>query len=140
MKGSVEAAVPTFEDAFMSLIPRQNTFHLHVPDTPADNIADLNREDEKVVRLRSCKIFGNFEAVKKLTFTVQRGEIFGLLGPNGAGKSTTFRMLCGLLPATAAKSALPETICAAREQGQVPPRIYGPAIFTLQAAHRPVKT
>ncbi len=32
---------------------------------------------------------------------VERGEVFGLLGANGAGKSTTFRMLCGLLPATA---------------------------------------
>ncbi|MGC8384548.1 ATP-binding cassette domain-containing protein [Pseudomonas aeruginosa] len=31
-----------------------------------------------------------------------KGEIFGLLGPNGAGKTTTFRMLCGLLPASAA--------------------------------------
>jgi len=41
--------------------------------------------------------FGHFTAVDHVSFTVQRGEIFGLLGPNGAGKSTTFRMLCGLL-------------------------------------------
>ena len=44
--------------------------------------------------------FGTFTAVKNVTFQVRRGEIFGLLGPNGAGKSTTFRMLCGLLPAS----------------------------------------
>jgi ABC-2 type transport system ATP-binding protein len=44
--------------------------------------------------------FGNFTAVDNTSFQVRRGEIFGLLGPNGAGKSTTFRMLCGLLPAT----------------------------------------
>lgn len=43
------------------------------------------------------KIFGSFTAVDQLSFTVQRGEIFGFLGPNGAGKSTTIRMLCGLL-------------------------------------------
>jgi len=47
------------------------------------------------------KFFGDFEAVKGLTFEVRRGEIFGLLGPNGAGKSTTFRMLCGLLSVSA---------------------------------------
>jgi len=44
--------------------------------------------------------FGDFYAVKGVTFEVGRGEVFGLLGANGAGKSTTFRMLCGLLPAT----------------------------------------
>jgi ABC-2 type transport system ATP-binding protein len=55
-----------------------------------------------VVQTRSLqKVFGDFEAVKGLTFEVRRGEIFGLLGPNGAGKSTTFRMLCGLLSVSA---------------------------------------
>ena len=47
------------------------------------------------------KKFGDFYAVNHINFQVRRGEIFGLLGPNGAGKSTTFRMLCGLLPASA---------------------------------------
>ena len=42
--------------------------------------------------------FGDFVAVKRVSFEVSRGEVFGLLGANGAGKSTTFRMLCGLLP------------------------------------------
>jgi ABC-2 type transport system ATP-binding protein len=45
--------------------------------------------------------YGSFTAVDHISFEVRRGTIFGLLGPNGAGKSTTFRMLCGLLPATA---------------------------------------
>ena len=45
--------------------------------------------------------FGDFYAVNDVSFEVRRGEIFGLLGANGAGKSTTFRMLCGLLPASA---------------------------------------
>ncbi len=44
--------------------------------------------------------FGSYEAVKGISFSVARGEVFGLLGANGAGKSTTFRMLCGLLPAS----------------------------------------
>ena len=42
------------------------------------------------------KRYGDFVAVKDVSFAVAPGEVFGLLGPNGAGKSTTFRMLCGL--------------------------------------------
>lgn len=41
--------------------------------------------------------FGSFTAVDRVTFEVERGEVFGFLGPNGSGKTTTIRMLCGLL-------------------------------------------
>jgi ABC-2 type transport system ATP-binding protein len=37
-------------------------------------------------------------AVKGISFSIERNEIFGLLGPNGAGKTTTISMLCGLFP------------------------------------------
>jgi ABC-2 type transport system ATP-binding protein len=37
------------------------------------------------------------EAVRSVSFSIQRGEIFGLVGPNGAGKSTTIKMLLGLV-------------------------------------------
>jgi ABC-2 type transport system ATP-binding protein len=43
------------------------------------------------------KKFGDFTAVKGISFTVDEGEIFGLLGPNGAGKSTLIRMMVTLL-------------------------------------------
>lgn len=43
------------------------------------------------------KSFKNFQAVKGVTFHVEKGEIFGFLGPNGAGKSTTINMLCTML-------------------------------------------
>ena len=42
------------------------------------------------------KRFGDFTAVNRITFDVERGEIFGFLGANGAGKTTAMRMLCGL--------------------------------------------
>jgi ABC-2 type transport system ATP-binding protein len=41
--------------------------------------------------------FGSLVAVRDVSMSVERGEIFGVLGPNGAGKSTTIRMLCGIL-------------------------------------------
>ena len=49
------------------------------------------------------KSFGSFTAVDRISFKVQRGEVFGFLGPNGAGKSTTIRMLCGLLRPTSGR-------------------------------------
>jgi ABC-2 type transport system ATP-binding protein len=46
------------------------------------------------------KTFGQKVAVKGLTLTVERGEVFGFLGPNGAGKSTSVKMLLGLIAPT----------------------------------------
>ena len=46
------------------------------------------------------KKFGNFVANDNLSFTVEKGEIFGFLGANGAGKTTAMKILCGLLTPT----------------------------------------
>jgi ABC-2 type transport system ATP-binding protein len=55
----------------------------------------------KAIDVRNIvKTFGDFTAVKGITFAVDEREIFGLLGPNGAGKSTLIRMLTTLLPPT----------------------------------------
>ena len=54
---------------------------------------------EKIV-----KRYGDFEAVKGVSFTVAEGEIFGLLGPNGAGKSTLIRMMTTLIPVTGGRA------------------------------------
>lgn len=43
------------------------------------------------------KKFGDFEAVKNISFRAHKGEILGFLGPNGAGKSTTMKMITGFL-------------------------------------------
>jgi ABC-2 type transport system ATP-binding protein len=43
------------------------------------------------------KSFQNIQAVNNISFTIEKGEIFGLLGPNGAGKSTTLNMMSTIL-------------------------------------------
>jgi ABC-2 type transport system ATP-binding protein len=90
---------PRFEDRFVAELrarqqPESTAATTEAPtpradgDGPVISVHDLERR------------FGDFIAVKRITFEVDRGEVFGLLGANGAGKSTTFRMLCGLLPAS----------------------------------------
>ncbi|MEJ5198563.1 MAG: ABC transporter ATP-binding protein [Anaerolineae bacterium] len=46
------------------------------------------------------KSYGQIQAVRDVSLTIARGEVFGLLGPNGAGKTTLISMLVGLIPAT----------------------------------------
>ncbi|MBI5587059.1 MAG: ATP-binding cassette domain-containing protein [Deltaproteobacteria bacterium] len=50
------------------------------------------------------KFYGNFQALKGISFTVEKGEILGFLGPNGAGKTTTMRILTCFFPATGGKA------------------------------------
>ena len=53
-----------------------------------------------MITVRSVsKSFGNIDAVKNVSFTIDKGEIFGILGPNGAGKSTIVNILNTLVKA-----------------------------------------
>lgn len=72
------------------------------PSKLAEKFELKNEECKYVIEaLDLVKRYGDFYAVKKNTFCIKRGEIFGLLGPNGAGKSTSFKMMCGLATPTA---------------------------------------
>ncbi len=96
----VEAVEPRFEDSFIALL-KDGAHDVEAGQglTMERQINGDRAEDVIVVRDLVRK-FGDFYAVKRISFTVKRGEVFGLLGANGAGKTTTFRMLCGLLPMT----------------------------------------
>jgi ABC-2 type transport system ATP-binding protein len=57
---------------------------------------NMDQSDLAVEVSGLSKRYGAVEAVKEVSFSVARGEVFALLGPNGAGKSTTIKMLCTL--------------------------------------------
>jgi ABC-2 type transport system ATP-binding protein len=93
---TISPARPRFEDAFVAMLGGQpkRTQDLKPPSQPA------NGGGAAVEAVNLTKRFGDFTAADHISFSIQRGEIFGLLGPNGAGKSTTFKMMCGLLRPT----------------------------------------
>jgi ABC-2 type transport system ATP-binding protein len=104
--GAAIAARPTqakFEDGFVVLLHQAGGNPAAGPQTLAPQEPPISGSaGETVVEVHDLvRRFGKFVAVNGANFSVNRGEIFGLLGPNGAGKTTTFRMLCGLLPASA---------------------------------------
>jgi ABC-type multidrug transport system ATPase subunit len=57
------------------------------------------KETEIIKVEHLAKNFGSFQAVKDVSFTVNKGDVFGFLGPNGAGKSTTIRCMLSLIKA-----------------------------------------
>jgi len=95
--GTPKAVPARLEDAFVSLLFSRTPRH-PIPLPPQH---DTTHDDAIIVEVKDLyRYFGTFAAVKDVSFSVRKGEIFGLLGANGAGKSTTFRMLCGLLPSS----------------------------------------
>lgn len=75
------------------------------------------------------KRFARHEAVKGISFSVEKGEIVGFLGPNGAGKTTTLRMLTGYLPPTSGTASVAgfdifrQSIDARRKIGYMPENV-----------------
>jgi ribosome-dependent ATPase len=93
----------TVEDAFVALLAaelRAGHKALHIP--PRRIIGA-----EPVIAARELtRRFGDFTAVDRVSFTIERGEIFGFVGSNGCGKTTTMKMLTGLLPPSEGEALL----------------------------------
>ena len=88
---------PRFEDAIINLLGGiQNKISPLTTSYPKIT----NDKEYPIEAIDITKKYGKFYAVKKNSFQIKRGEIYGLLGPNGAGKSTSFKMMCGLTPPT----------------------------------------
>lgn len=60
----------------------------------------MTSKNDCVKAINVTKHFGDFWALKGISFGIEPGQVFGLLGPNGAGKSTTFNILTALIPKT----------------------------------------
>jgi len=97
----VKAVAPRFEDCFIAMLKTKIESGPPAATLLQAGTSGASAADDEIIVVRDVKRrFGDFYAVKGISFTVRKGEVFGLLGANGAGKSTTFRMLCGLLPAS----------------------------------------
>jgi ribosome-dependent ATPase len=90
----MQTGAETVEDVFVALLPKERRARpnrLEVPPRCA-------MAAEPVIVARDLtRRFGDFTAVDRVSFTIERGEIFGFVGSNGCGKTTTMKMLTGLL-------------------------------------------
>ena len=92
------------EEAYVKMLPpekQQGSGGLDITPFVPDHDAPPAMEAHGLT-----KRFGDFTAVDHVSFTIQKGEIFGFLGSNGCGKSTTMKMLTGLLEATEGNATL----------------------------------
>jgi ribosome-dependent ATPase len=97
------ARAPSIEEAFISLVPGESGAahrRWRVPprrETGAEPV---------IVARGLTRRFGDFTAVDRVSFSIERGEIFGFVGSNGCGKTTTMKMLTGLLPPSEGEALL----------------------------------
>lgn len=101
LKAKANAA--SVEEAFVGLLPAELRAGHHKLEKPPRHSADV----EPVIVARDLtRRFGDFTAVDRVNFTIERGEIFGFVGSNGSGKTTTMKMLTGLLPPSEGEALL----------------------------------
>ncbi|MBV9275537.1 MAG: ribosome-associated ATPase/putative transporter RbbA, partial [Verrucomicrobia bacterium] len=93
----VQTKKTSLEEAFVALLPETKRRGYREVEIPSREEGD----GEVAIEAKALtKRFGDFTAVNRVSFRIERGEIFGFLGSNGCGKTTTMKMLTGLLPAS----------------------------------------
>lgn len=91
----------SLENAFIAMLPEtERERHQQVTFIPR---VKSEQHQIAIEAQNLSKHFGNFTAVNKVNFRIERGEIFGFLGSNGCGKTTVMKMLTGLLPISEGK-------------------------------------
>ncbi|MFO1159123.1 MAG: ribosome-associated ATPase/putative transporter RbbA [Reyranellaceae bacterium] len=90
-------ATSSVEETFIRLLPEALRAGRRTLVIPPRHKFD---HEHVIVARNLTRRFGEFTAVDRVDFAIERGEIFGFLGSNGCGKSTTMKMLTGLLPAS----------------------------------------
>jgi len=93
----------SLEDAFIALLPEQQRAGHTMLQIP---LRHIGAAEPVIAASGLTRRFGDFTAVDHVSFTIERGEIFGFVGSNGCGKTTTMKMLTGLLPASEGEALL----------------------------------
>src|SRR4030081_1465527 len=98
----------------------------------------MNHQNAPVIEVGAFgKSYGEFVAVRELSFVVQPGEIVGLVGANGAGKTTTLRAIAGILRPSAGRMRIrghdieKEPVAAKRQFAYVPDTIHPYDLLTV---------
>jgi len=98
----------------------------------------MNQQNAPVIEVEAFgKSYGEFAAVRELSFAVQPGEIVGLVGANGAGKTTTLRAIAGILRPSAGRIRIrghdieEEPVAAKRQFAYVPDTIHPYDLLTV---------
>ena len=91
----------TLDDAFIALLPPERRDSGAGAGAQGSGQESLDQEGHPAIEAHHLtQKFGSFTAVRDVSFSIRKGEIFGFLGSNGCGKTTTMKMLTGLLTPT----------------------------------------
>ncbi len=101
-----QTGTDNLDDAFIALLPGSRREEEAPEATGLTGPADADNGTPAIEAHHLTLRFGQFTAVKDVSFSIRKGEIFGFLGSNGCGKTTTMKMLTGLLTPTEGEAYL----------------------------------